>query len=79
MDHLGISTDKEVVLLYNFDFIPPPLFSEILFSHVGSGFPPNEKNSLNKEICKSSSLIGKIRYTDWEGRIICAHEFDSRR
>ena len=26
VDHLSISTDKEVVLLYNFDFIPPPSF-----------------------------------------------------
>ena len=24
VDHLRIYTDKEVVLLYNFDFIPPP-------------------------------------------------------
>ena len=31
VDHLSISTDKEVVLLYNFDFNPPPFFSEIHF------------------------------------------------
>ena len=27
VDHLRIYTDKEVVLLYNFDFIPPASFS----------------------------------------------------
>ena len=32
VDHLSISTDKEVVLLYNFDFIPPPFFSEGWFA-----------------------------------------------
>ena len=26
VDHFRIYTNKEVVLLYNFDFIPPPLF-----------------------------------------------------
>ena len=33
VDHLRIYTDKEVVLLYNFDFIspPPPVFSEVHF------------------------------------------------
>ena len=34
VDHLRIYTDKEVVLLYNFDFIsppPPPFFSEVHF------------------------------------------------
>ena len=34
VDHLSISTDKEVVLLYNFDFIPPLFFFDILFSRV---------------------------------------------
>ena len=33
VDHLRIYTDKEVVLLYNFDFMspPPPFFSEVHF------------------------------------------------
>ena len=33
VDHLRIYTDKEVVLLYNFDFMsaPQPFFSEIHF------------------------------------------------
>ena len=42
VDHFRIYTDKKVVLLYNFDFIPPPTFSrntfvfpklEVLFLH----------------------------------------------
>ena len=32
VDHLRIYTDKEVVLLYNFDFMSPPtFFSEVHF------------------------------------------------
>ena len=34
VDHLRIYTDKEVVLLYNFDFIPPSILFEI------HSFPP---------------------------------------
>ena len=36
MEHLSISNDKEVVLLYYFDFIPPPFFfpKYIFFSDV---------------------------------------------
>ena len=56
VDHLRIYTDKEVVLLYNFDFIPP-FFGNTFFSQVGSGFPPNENNRVNTAICKNFSLI----------------------
>ena len=45
VDHLSIYTDKEVVFLHNFDFIPPPpFFSEIylFFPSIVGGSPSEQ-------------------------------------
>ena len=60
-DHLSISTDKEVVLLYNFDFIPPLFFFDILFSRVRmifldmKGTRPVVKKNIYPEVRDGSS------------------------
>ena len=38
VDHLSIYTDKEVVLLYNFDLIPSPFFYQKVMETCSSGY-----------------------------------------
>ena len=60
VDHLRIYTDKEVVLLYNFDFMPPPTFffrSTFSYSRVPVRFPPNERNNVNIQPCPIFTVL----------------------
>ena len=77
MDHLSISTDKEVVFLYNFDFIPPPsFFFEILFSQVRMIFLDMKGTRPEvKKIYTPRSEMDHLRiYTDKE--VVLLHKFD---